>query len=332
VFSKNSATFLIASPDPALLARIEPVLTATGVPVRVVLSLESALNTIAGPEPPTLVLLDVRLPATDPEMNIDRLLAAACSHSEQAPSSIVVIADTVTQHWVDRLAEGVIEDLIPRNAELAYWRVRVEMALRHRQKAHELETFREAAARNAQIDRLTGVYNRETILSMLFRETDRVQRHGTALSLVVMDVDGFSHCNTRLGHDVCDDLLCQVAARLSRALRSYDQVGRLGMDEFLLVLPGCSTVNAALLADRLRIDVFATPFVVGRESIRLTASFGVTTSQGRSPVVVLREGEQALQSARAEGPESIQCYGDLAQPGDEPAMASTSSGDGLWNW
>jgi two-component system cell cycle response regulator len=332
VFSRNPSTFLIASPDPALLGRIEPVLTATGVPVRVVLSLESALNAIAGPEPPTLVLLDVNLPATDPELNIDRLLAAGCSNSDQAASWIVVIADTVTQHWVDRLAEGVIEDLIPRNAELAYWRLRVEMALRHRQRAHELETFREAAARNAQIDRLTGVYNRETIVSMLFRETDRVQRQSTALSLVVMDVDGFSHWNTRLGHDICDDLLCQVAARLSRALRSYDQVGRLGMDEFLLILPGCSAANAALLADRLRIDVFARPFSVGRESIRLTASFGVTCSQGRSPVVVLREGEQALQAARAAGPESIQCYADLIQPREEPILAAASSGDGLWNW
>jgi diguanylate cyclase (GGDEF)-like protein len=302
-----------------------------GATVEIVRSLEAALASIASPEPRTLALLDASLPGLDPRMNIERLLAAARASSEDRgiPLSIVLISDTVTQDWIDRLAEGVIDDLLLRTDEIPYWRVRIEMALRNRHKARELETFREAAALNAQMDQLTGVYNRETILAMLFRETDRVQRMNHDLSLVLLDIDDFGHWNARLGNDTCNDLLCQIAGRLTRLLRSYDLLGRPGMDEFLLILPGCSTVNAVMLAERIRVDVFCAPFQVPGESIRLSASFGIAFSRGRSPVVVLREAEEALQLARAAGPESLRCFGECSDPGAPVTFLSSSAGEEL---
>jgi diguanylate cyclase (GGDEF)-like protein len=207
------------------------------------------------------------------------------------------------------------------------------MLLRNRQNADELETLREAQLMNRQMDRLTGVYNREAILAMLFRETDRVQRMNSALSLVLLDIDDFGHWNSRLGNEACDDLLCQVAGRINRLLRSYDQLGRPGMDEFLLVLPGCSAENAQMLAERIRVDVFCTPFHAGSDVIRLSACFGIAASHGRSPIVVLREAEQALQWGRTAGPESIQTYGDCPQPSDAPvSFLSSSSDDELLAW
>lgn len=333
--AKTPSSFLLASPDPALLAAIEPMLLACGAQVEVALSLEAALASIAGAEPPSLALLDATLPGMDPRMNMERLLAAARAHSEDSahPLPIVLISDTVTQNWIDRLAEGVIDDIILRTDEIPYWRVRIEMVLRNRHKSHELETFREAAALNAQVDHLTGVYNRETILTMLFRETDRLQRMNGALSLVLLDIDDFGHWNSRLGNDTCDDLLCQIAGRLTRLLRSYDLLGRPGKDEFLLVLPGCSAVNAAMLAERIRVDVFCAPFRVAGESIRLSTCVGIASSRGRSPVVVLREAEQALQWARTAGPESIQCFGDRPHTSDAPVtFLCSSSGDDLLAW
>jgi diguanylate cyclase (GGDEF)-like protein len=325
--------FLLASPDPALLAALEPALVASGAQVEVVLSLEAALDSIAAPRALTLALLDTSLPGMDPRMNIERLLASARAGDNANRLAIVLISDTVTQNWIDRLAEGVIDDLILRTAEIPYWRLRIEMLLRNRHNARELEILREAHMLNAQTDRLTGVYNRETILTMLFRETDRVQRMNSSLSLLLLDIDDFGHWNSRLGNDACDDLLCRAAARITRLLRSYDILGHPGMDEFLLGLPGCSTVNAVMLAERIRMDVFSVPFCVAGESIRLSACFGIAASQGRSPVVVLREAEQALQWARTAGPESIQCFGDNPHPSDAPVtFLSSSSGDGLLAW
>jgi diguanylate cyclase (GGDEF)-like protein len=326
-------TFLLASADPALLVTLEPALTASGVQVEVVLSLEAALDSIAENPALTLALLDSSLQGMDPRMNIDRLLASVRADETASRLAIVLISDSVTQDWIDRLAEGVIDDLILRSAEVAYWLLRIRMALRNRGNARELESLVEKQSLHDRMDRLTGVYNRETMLTMLFRETDRVQRMNSCLSLLLLDIDDFGHWNSRLGNDACDDILCQVAGRITRLLRSYDILGRAGKDEFLLGLPGCSAISAFALAERIRTQVFSTPFHVGSDSIRLSACFGIASSFGRSPVVVLREAEQALQWARTEGPEAIQCYGDFPRSDQGPVkFLSSSSGDELLAW
>ena len=266
-------------------------------------------------------------------MPISQLLAAARAIGDGPHVPIVLIADTVTQEWIDRLADGVIDDLILRPAEYAYWQLRIDLMLRNQRLALELETLREAAIRNAQFDRLTGVYNRETMLSMLFRETDRAQRMNSSLCLVLFDIDDFGHWNSRLGVDACDDLLCQVSTNTGALLRSYDLLGRPGMDEFLVALPACSPASAMILAERLRVDVFSVPFRVAGEAIRLSACFGIANSRGRSPVVVLREAEKALEWAKAAGPESIQCFGCTPEPAPSPVkFLSASSGDELLAW
>jgi diguanylate cyclase (GGDEF)-like protein len=327
------STILLASPDPALLAAIEPVLLALAANVEVVLSAEAALDSMTAPEPPSLALLDVTLTGIGSDTGIEQLLAAVLAADGSKRLPIVLISDTVTQEWVDRLAEGVIDDLILRSAEFPYWQLRLNLLLRNRQMTRELEMLRDAAVMNEQTDRLTGVYNRETLLAMLFRETDRVQRMKSSLCMVLFDIDDFGHWNERLGTEACDDLLCQAVGRTTRLLRSYDFLGRVGKDEFLVALPGCSPVNAVMLAERIRLEVFSTPFRVAGESIRLSACFGIGSSQGRSPVVVLRESEQALQLAKAEGPESIRCFSDSVFPAPAPVtFLSQTSGDELLAW
>ena len=116
-------------------------------------------------------------------------------------------------------------------------------------------------------------------------------------------------------------------------LRSYDVLGRPGMDEFLVALPSCAPANAMSLAERLRAEVFSEPFRVAGEAIRLSACFGIAVSHGRSPVVVLREAEKALEWAKAAGPESIQCFGSPPQPSPSPVtFLSATSGDELLAW
>jgi GGDEF domain-containing protein len=69
-------------------------------------------------------------------------------------------------------------------------------------------------------------------------------------------------------------------------------------------------VNAIMLAERIRAEVFSAPFSLAGQPIRVSACFGIAASLGRSPVVVLREAAKALQIAKATGPDSIQCAGD----------------------
>ncbi len=327
--SHSSPAFLFASPAPALLGAVEPLLLAAGASVEVVLSAEAALASIAGANPPGLLLLDSSLPG----MPIGQLLAAARAQGDGPCFPIVLVAGTVTQEGIDLLAQGAVDDLILRSAEPAYWQLRLDLVIRNQRLAREVETLRDAAIRNAQFDRLTGVYNRETLLAMLFRETDRVQRMNSSLCLVLFDIDDFGHWNSRLGVDACDELLCQVAIRAGSLLRSYDLLGRPGMDEFLIGLPACSPASAMILAERLRVDVFSVPFRVAGEAIRLSACFGIANSRGRSPVVVLREAEKALEWAKAAGPESIQCFGSPPQSTPAPVtFLSEASGDELLAW
>ena len=329
MLANSTPVFLLASAEPALLAALEPVLSADGARVEIFLSAEAVLPALTAIHAPTLALIDVNLPG----MEIGQLLASARAEATGRHFPIILIADTITQEWITRLAEGVVDDLLPRSTEPAFLRLRVEAVLRGHRQLRELELLREAAQLNAQTDRLTGVYNRETMLSMMFRETDRVQRMNSSLCMILFDIDDFGHWNSRLGTDICDELLCQVVARTAFLLRSYDLLGRAGKDEFLIALPGCSSVNAVMLAEPLRVDVFCSPFRVNGDAVRLSACFGIATSTGRSPAVVLREAEQALLVAKATGPESIQCSGDFPEPCAAPvAFLSSTSGDELLAW
>ena len=329
----STLTILLASAEPALLAAIETTLTADGAHVEVVLSAEAALAALTTSPAPAMALIDANLPALEPQTNLGQLLATARAEATGRRFPIVLISDTLTPEWFDLLTEGVVDDLLPRSSEAALVRFRMGAVLRDNHRIRELEVLREATALNAQIDRLTGVYNRETMLSMLFRETDRVQRMKSSLCVILFDIDDFGHWNSRLGTEACDELLCQVATRSTHLLRSYDLLGRPGKDEFLMALPGCTSVNAVLMAERLRSEVFSAPFRVGGDAIRLSACFGVASSLGRSPVVVLREAEQALLVAKAMGPESIQCSGDFPEPVAAPvAFLSSNSEDELLAW
>jgi diguanylate cyclase (GGDEF)-like protein len=337
MLANNPPNFLLASPDPTLLTAVERTFLASGAHVEVVLSSEAAFASMTAPRPPSLALLDVNLPglesSLEPGTEIGRLLTAVRAQVSSKHLPIVLITDTATQQLTSLLSEGEIDDLIPRSVAPPFWQIRVDQVLRNRRFARDVETLREGALLNAQMDHLTGVYNRETILSMLFRETDRAQRLKSSLCMVLFDIDDFGHWNSRLGAEACDDLLCQVVARTSRVLRTYDLLGRPGMDEFLVALPGCSPCNASMLAERIRTAVFSQPFRTGGESIRLSACFGLATSQGRSPMVVLREAEQALLIAKDSGPESIQSFSDCPQSIAAPvAFLSPTSGDELIAW
>ncbi|HUH62735.1 MAG TPA: diguanylate cyclase [Terracidiphilus sp.] len=325
----NPIHVLLASPEPALLGSLEPILAARGAHVDIALTVEAALARLSGAPAYGLLLLDANLPG----MELSHVLAAANRSAGPRHGPIVLIANTVTAEAAERVADGILADVVPGATEPAFWRIRIDLALRTHSLARQLDQLDESAATHALYDRLTGVYNRDALLATLFRETDRAQRTHSLLCMVLFDIDDFGHWNSRLGAEACDDLLCQVAGRTNHQLRSYDLLGRVGKDEFLVGLPNCNSVTAVMLAERLRLQVFSAPFRVSGEAIRLSACFGISSSSGRSPLVVLRQAEQALEAARKAGPESIQCFDDESQPASGPvAFLSQSGGDELLAW
>ncbi len=319
-------TILVASNAPDVIRKVETIVPA-GRLIATAGRGEAARELVMSAPHPELVLLDARLDG----WGTGHLLAEINVGGDRR-FAIAVIAEGVAEEWVERWRDGVIDDVIPLAADAVYWRLRIDAVLRLHGQKRELALLRDSAALHAQMDALTGVLNRTTLMSMLFRETDRVQRMNTSLCMILFDIDDFGHWNAQLGSMVCDDLLLQLVSRVKGLLRSYDLLGRMGKDEFLVALPGCSAINAVLLAERMRIEVLATPFHVAGRTVRLTACFGIAESHGRSPVVVLRAAEQALNGARGSGPETIQCAGEAAPSQIAPMSFLAAPGEDLLAW
>lgn len=321
--------YLVVSNDPAVLREVAPVLSGSGASVSVVLVPEVALIEMTSSDRPDLVLLDTRLPGVD----LERLLAAINPEDGTRAFPIILLARAVTEDWIEALRRGIIDDVLSAGTDAPYLLLRVEMVLRSFQRKHELEQMRAAATLHSQHDSLTGIYNRGSLLSMLFRETDRAQRMGSSLCAILLDIDDFGHWNARLGSDLCDELLIQVVERTRRMLRSYDPIGRVGSDEFMAILPGCSADDAVLLAERIRTEVFALPYRLQHTAIRLSACFAVASSRGRSPIIVLHELEDALKVAKDAGPETIQSASECPEAHSAPmAFLSPTTGEDPLVW
>jgi diguanylate cyclase (GGDEF)-like protein len=152
-------------------------------------------------------------------------------------------------------------------------------------------------------DALTGLPNRALIHDRVEQMLARARRHRLPCAALFIDLDGFKDVNDTLGHEAGDLLLQGVAARLSTVLRDSDTVGRLGGDEFIVLVEGASLdAGPELVAERL-LDVLREPFLVAnRETpLRVTASVGIAVGDRISPSELLRDADIALYSAKAAG-------------------------------
>lgn len=263
-----------------------------------------ALSALLGPYPPEIALLDADLPGQS-GLEIAAEVKRRCRAKQ---TWIILLASAADAATVTVAADAGVDDLLlfePDASEdpinEADFQVRLSVAARMQEMGQQIEAQAQAARFHALRDQLTGLWNRESLLSMLFPETDRVQRLGTPLALLLMDLDHFGRVNDEYGHETGDKILQELASRLRRSLRSYDLVGRCGDDEFLIALPGCTMTQAKTLAERIRATLLHRPFDAGRDAITLTASMGLAQSRGRSPLVALREAERALAAAKVEG-------------------------------
>ncbi|MCK6424839.1 MAG: diguanylate cyclase [Burkholderiaceae bacterium] len=127
-------------------------------------------------------------------------------------------------------------------------------------------------------DGLTRLWNRAELRRRIERELALAQRHVQDCSVILLDLDRFKHINDSWGHPTGDAVLIAVAALLRRNLRGSDEVGRLGGEEFMLLLPQTDLTAARQLAERLRIEVAG--LQVAPVDLPITASFGVATLPG----------------------------------------------------
>jgi diguanylate cyclase (GGDEF)-like protein/PAS domain S-box-containing protein len=162
----------------------------------------------------------------------------------------------------------------------------------------------------AQHDTLTGLPNRRLFSDILVQEMAQAERDGKKLALLFVDLDWFKEVNDRMGHEVGDQLLRETASRLRKLLRKADSIGRIGGDEFNIVLADITRVeDVADIAGKL-VEGFRQPFLISGRELRITMSAGIALfpDDGRDIDSVLRAADMAMYHAKQRGRNQYEFY------------------------
>ena len=156
----------------------------------------------------------------------------------------------------------------------------------------------------ATYDALTGLWNRAAILEAMHLELNRAARKGLDLAVIMADLDHFKQVNDTYGHIAGDAVLREAASRMHRALRPYDQIGRYGGEEFLMIVPECTEEAAMIVANRICRCVSSDAIRVPEGMIRITSSLGVTVNHHglcTDSNMLIRAADAALYRAKHKG-------------------------------
>ena len=154
----------------------------------------------------------------------------------------------------------------------------------------------------AELDELTGSFNRRCIMRMLDEEISRAHRSRLPCSIALIDLDWFKRINDTYGHPTGDEVLRTFAITVFANIRNFDHFGRFGGEEFLLVLPDTPHNAAALILDRLRAIIGDLDWSAFSPGMRVTISAGVATLKPtETPDTFLARADCALYEAKAQG-------------------------------
>jgi diguanylate cyclase (GGDEF)-like protein len=173
-----------------------------------------------------------------------------------------------------------------------------------RERARRLVKLRtEQLHYQALHDALTGLPNRALVLDRIEQMLVRNRRRHTTGAVMFLDLDDFKNVNDTLGHSAGDRLLVEVAARLTSVVRDADTIGRMGGDEFVVLVDGTSPeLTPELVAERL-LDVMRQPFELDADAppLEINVSIGIAAGDRDSATDMLRDADLALYQAKARG-------------------------------
>jgi diguanylate cyclase (GGDEF)-like protein len=169
--------------------------------------------------------------------------------------------------------------------------------------ALENARLHEEVRRQATTDELTNLVNRRRFIEALETELERAKMFDSPLSVVLADLDDFKRINDDYGHHGGDRVLTSFGQLLRAQVRDFDVAGRLGGEEFAILLPQTTAEAAAVVAARTRDTLAASPMAVSDDTtVRLTASFGIAESTPmQSTDELLRRADDALYAAKRAG-------------------------------
>ncbi len=264
---------------------------------------------IAAANHPSLILLDLHLPDQDGHATLVSL------KNDPRTKDIPVImlsGDAESSNKVRAFELGAM-DYVTKPFDVHELRARVQSAIK-------LHTLMQMLEKRAQIDGLTGLWNRAHFNDRLAKELNQTRRAGTPMSLIVCDLDHFKKVNDTFGHPAGDAVLQGFAKVLISELRSYDIACRFGGEEFAIILPDAGPPEAAAICERIRKAIESKRWPNYPE-IRATASFGLTDrglDNGETPEAWVAAADKCLYESKQGGRNRVTTY---SPPAQKPRLA-----------
>jgi diguanylate cyclase (GGDEF)-like protein len=280
---------LIADDDPLARRILTTALERLGHTVTAVDCGREALAHLSAPDGPTLAILDWMMPELDG--------LAVCRAVRAIRDRYVYVLILTSRGGVDDMLEAFdaeADDFLVKPFDIGELGVRVRVAERLLRLQAELR-------HQATHDALTGLPNRQAILTHLDTELHRARRHGAPVAVALADLDHFKSTNDTFGHLAGDQVLREAARRMRSAIRAYDYVGRYGGEEFLLVLPDCDSQTACSVAERVRAAVAGASMEQIHRHMTVSVGVSSTTEIGDSADALLSAADTALYRAKSWG-------------------------------
>ena len=291
---------LAAEDNPVFQSMLRAILTKWGYEVIVAKDGNEALRVLEADNAPRLAILDWMMPGID---GVDVCRRVRAVGREPYIYILLLTARTDSEDLVEGIDSGA-DDYLTKPFHAPELQARLRAGQRILQLQEQLLAAREALRQEATHDSLTGLLNRHAILGVLQIELERASRERLPLSILMADLDNFKQINDSHGHLSGDAVLREGAARMNSSIRRYDSLGRYGGEEFLFVLPGCTSEGGLAQAERLRLAFDSQPFRVGEQSLTVTCSVGVASRTAGLTVTtdeLIRDADVALYAAKASG-------------------------------
>jgi two-component system cell cycle response regulator len=318
---------LIAEDDPVSRRLLQVKLGQWGHDVLLAGNGEEAWQLLQQPDAPQLAILDWMMPGMDGVQVCREVRKRA---DGQYTYLLLLTARGQKEDIVEGIEAGA-DDYLTKPFDLPELQARLRSGQRILDLQARLISALDALREQATLDSMTRLWNHSAILDILNCEMARARREGTALWVMLADLDHFKQINDTHGHVAGDSVLREVARRMKGAVRPYDQIGRYGGEEFLVVLPGCDRPDAVNVAERLRGRVGDQPLIVEGTSVSVTISLGLAYWDGTESGALIHAADVALYRAKNEGRNRVEVAGvvtsiarslrDASAASDAPALA-----------
>jgi diguanylate cyclase (GGDEF)-like protein len=292
---EGRVNILLVDDRPENLLALEAVLEPLGQNLIKASSGEEALKRLLSDDF-AVILLDVQMPGLDGFETAE--LIKAREKTRHIPIIFLTAISKDPHHALRGYSVGAVDYIFkPFDPEVLRSKVGVFIDL------YNLKYKAELMAHRALHDGLTGLPNRALFRDRLEMALKRIRRRAGKVAVLFLDLDGFKLVNDGLGHDAGDQLLVQVAKRLTKVLRPSDTVARFAGDEFTILSEGIlNDGDVGEIAERIS-AALTEPYVLGRDEISISASIGIAVADGPedNPDELMRDADAAMYRAKEGG-------------------------------